>query len=69
MGGGRAWGICRMALAYKYGKGRIHSSSGCHGLFLAHLPKDMVPFWDLEFTDGDDQPRDSSGVDRNMRNA
>lgn len=20
----------------------------------------MVPFWDLEFTDGDDQPRDSS---------
>ena len=22
----------------------------------------MVPFWDLEFTDGDDQPRDSSSA-------
>ena len=68
---GQAWGIYGMALAYKvHGKGRIHSEvPGCHGLFLAHLPKDMVPFWDLEFTDGDDQPRDSSlGVDR-MRNA
>ena len=30
--------------------------------FLAHLPKDLVPYWDLEFTDGDDQPRDSSSV-------
>ena len=30
--------------------------------FLAHLPKDLVPYWDLEFTDGDDQPRDSSSA-------
>lgn len=46
-----------------HGKGRIHSEvPGCHRLFLAHLPKDMVPFWDLEFTDGDDQPRDSSSA-------
>lgn len=30
--------------------------------YLEHLPKDMVPFWDLEFTDGDDQPRDSSSA-------
>ena len=30
--------------------------------FLEHLPKDMVPFWDLCFTDGDDQPRDSSSA-------
>ena len=30
-------------------------------IFLIHLPKDLVPYWDLEFTDGaDDQPRDSS---------
>ncbi len=30
--------------------------------FMEHLPSDMVPFWDLEFTDGDDQPRDSSSA-------
>lgn len=30
--------------------------------FLRHLPKDLVPFWDLEFTDGDEQPRDSSSA-------
>ena len=28
--------------------------------FLSHLPRDLVPFWDLEFGDGDEQPKDSS---------
>ena len=27
--------------------------------YLEHLPEDMIPYWDLEFTDGDDQPKDS----------
>ena len=30
--------------------------------YLEHLPEDLVPFWDLEFGDGDDQPRDSSSA-------
>ena len=30
--------------------------------FCNHLPEDLVPFWDLEFTDGDEQPRDSSSA-------
>lgn len=29
---------------------------------MEHLPADMVPFWDLCFTDGDEQPRDSSSA-------
>ena len=29
---------------------------------IAHLPKDKVPFWDFCFTDGDDEPRDSSAA-------
>ncbi len=30
--------------------------------FLNRLPKDYVPFWDLCFTDGDREPRDSSSA-------
>ena len=32
------------------------------GYFLEHLPEDLVPYWDFEFTDGSDQPRDSSAA-------
>lgn len=61
---GQAWGIYGSALAYKYTgrKEYIDIFKGVTEYFLAHLPKDMVPFWDLEFTDGDDQPRDSSSA-------
>lgn len=61
---GQAWGIYGCALAYKYTgrKEYIEHFKHVTGYFLEHLPKDMVPFWDLEFTDGDDQPRDSSSA-------
>lgn len=61
---GQAWGIYGSALAYKYTKRReyIEIFKNVTQYFLEHLPKDMVPFWDLEFTDGDDQPRDSSSA-------
>lgn len=61
---GQAWGIYGCALAYKY-TGReeyIATFKNVTRYFLTHLPKDMVPFWDLEFTDGDEQPRDSSAA-------
>ncbi len=59
---GQAWGIYGTALAYKYTKRKeyIDLFRGVTEYFMKHLPSDMVPFWDLEFTDGDDQPRDSS---------
>lgn len=69
---GQAWGIYGMALAYKYTEREeyIQKFRDVTDFFLAHLPKDMVPFWDLEFTDGDDQPRDSSSASiAAMRNA
>lgn len=28
--------------------------------FLEHLPKDLCPYWDLTFGEGDEEPRDSS---------
>lgn len=59
---GQAWGIYGCALAYKYTgrKEYIDIFKNVTQYFLEHLPMDMVPFWDLEFTDGNDQPRDSS---------
>lgn len=61
---GQAWGIYGCALAYKYTgrKEYIEIFRRVTQYYLEHLPKDMVPFWDLEFTDGDDQPRDSSSA-------
>jgi len=61
---GQAWGIYGSALAYKYTKRAeyIDIFKNVTQYYLEHLPKDMVPFWDLEFTDGDDQPRDSSSA-------
>lgn len=61
---GQAWGVYGMALAYKYTKNPEYISifHKVTEYFLRHLPKDLVPFWDLEFTDGDEQPRDSSSA-------
>lgn len=61
---GQAWGVYGCALAYKYTKREEYIDLFRHvtQYYLEHLPKDMVPFWDLEFTDGDDQPRDSSSA-------
>lgn len=61
---GQAWGIYGMALAYRY-TGRaeyIDIFKKVTAYFMEHLPMDLVPFWDLEFSDGDDQPRDSSSA-------
>ena len=61
---GQAWGVYGMALAYRYTGRKEYIDLFRHvtEYFLAHLPKDLVPYWDLEFTDGDDQPRDSSSA-------
>lgn len=60
---GQAWGIYGVALSYRYTK-----DPDCLSLFeriatffLNHLPDDGVPFWDLDFTTGD-EPRDSSAA-------
>lgn len=61
---GQAWGIYGTALAYRYTGKREYMDTfrDITRYYLEHLPKDMVPFWDLEFTDGDEQPRDSSSA-------
>lgn len=61
---GQAWGIYGTALAYRYTK-----EIRCADLFkkvtdfyIRHLPKDRVPYWDLSFSDGNDEPKDSSAA-------
>ena len=61
---GQAWGVYGLATAYRYTKREsyIELFKKVTEYFMDHLPQDLCPFWDLEFTDGDDQPRDSSSA-------
>lgn len=61
---GQAWGVYGTAIGYRYTKRQeyIPVFEGVTDYFLSHLPEDLVPFWDLEFGDGDEQPKDSSSA-------
>ncbi|MBD8217722.1 glycoside hydrolase family 88 protein [Microbacterium sp. CFBP 13617] len=59
---GQAWGVYGFALNYRTtGDERdLEAAWRCADYFLAHLPANLVPYWDLDFGDGDDEPLDSS---------
>lgn len=61
---GQAWGIYGCALAYRYTKRPeyIENFKGVTSYFLDHLPGDLIPYWDLEFGEGSEEPRDSSSA-------
>lgn len=63
---GQAWGVYGTAVAYKYTKRAEYITyfKRVTTYFLEHLPKDLCPFWDLTFGDGDEatEPRDSSSA-------
>lgn len=61
---GQAWGIYGFAMNFtETGDERLlDASRRCADYFLAHLPADEVPFWDLVYTDGSTAPRDSSAA-------
>ncbi|MCI1956077.1 MAG: glycoside hydrolase family 88 protein [Oscillospiraceae bacterium] len=61
---GQAWGVYGTALSYRYNRRREY-----HDMFrrvtqfyLSRLPQDLVPYWDLTFTSGGAEPRDSSSA-------
>lgn len=61
---GQAWSIYGFSLNYRYTRDEslLDAAQRCADYFLAHLPEDQVAYWDLAFTDGSDQPRDSSAA-------
>lgn len=61
---GQAWGIYGTALHYyvTHDAQTIPVFEGVTNYFLNRLPQDSVPFWDMIFSDGDAQPRDSSAA-------
>lgn len=61
---GQAWGIYGFALNHQVtgDPELLRASERCADYFLAHLPSDGVPYWDLVYTDGSDAPRDSSAA-------
>ncbi|NKK76874.1 glycoside hydrolase family 88 protein [Rhizobium leguminosarum] len=61
---GQAWAIAGMALSYRYERIEEYRQTFDRLLafYLNRLPADMVPYWDLVFSDGDGEPRDSSSA-------
>ncbi len=61
---GQAWAIYGFVLNYRCTQDPtlLHAAAGCADYFLAHLPADHVPYWDLVFTDGSSEERDSSAA-------
>ena len=58
---GHAWGIYGFPIAYSYVKEDylVDIHKDITYFMLNHLPEDLIPYWDFDFTSGD-QPRDSS---------
>ncbi|MCR5153398.1 MAG: glycoside hydrolase family 88 protein [Lachnospiraceae bacterium] len=60
---GQAWGVYGTALSYRYTHKEEYKDAFKKTLdfYLSKLPEDMVPYWDMIFTEGE-EPRDSSSA-------
>ena len=61
---GQAWGMYGPMLTYIYIQDdkALDTFIDAANYYLTYLPEDYVAFWDLSYTDGDDEPRDSSSA-------
>jgi unsaturated chondroitin disaccharide hydrolase len=61
---GQAWGIYGFALNFRHtgDPSFLLAARRCADYFLAHLPADHVAYWDLVFSDGSGEERDSSAA-------
>lgn len=61
---GQAWGVYGTILSYQYTHDKEYLDLFSHvsEYYCSHLPEDLVPFWDFDFTDGSNEPRDSSSA-------
>ena len=61
---GQTWGIYGPMLTYIYKKDEkaLQTFKATTNYFLNYLPEDYIPYWDLKYTDGDGEPKDSSSA-------
>ena len=61
---GQAWGMYGPMLTYIYEEDQraLDTFMSAANYYLFYLPEDYVAYWDLSFSDGDDEPRDSSSA-------
>lgn len=61
---GQAWGVYGMALAYRYTKDEtmFEHFKRVTDKFFELLPEDCVPYWDMIYSDGSGEPRDTSAA-------
>ena len=61
---GQTWGIYGPMLTYIYKKDEkaLQTFKATTNYFLNHLPEDYIAYWDLQYTDGDGEPKDSSAA-------
>lgn len=61
---GQAWAIYGFALSYRYTRDPelLPLFDQVTRYYLDRLPSDLVPYWDLDFTQEDGEPRDSSAA-------
>ena len=61
---GQAWGMYGPLLTYIYVQDdrALETFKSAANYYLTYLPEDYVAYWDLSFTDGSDEPRDSSSA-------
>lgn len=61
---GQSWGVYGTALSYRLTRNPdcIPLFKGVADYFMSHLSSDGLPYWDLSFPDGADEPWDSSAA-------
>ena len=61
---GQAWGMYGPLLTYIYEKDEraLETFKNTANYYLNYLPDDYIAYWDLSFTSGDEEPRDSSSA-------
>ncbi len=61
---GQAWGVYGSVQSYRYDPRPEYLTAFHRALdfYLSRLPEDLVPYWDMIFSDGSGEPRDSSSA-------
>lgn len=61
---GQAWGVYGTAISYRYTRKPAYLDAFRRVLayYLERLPEDLIPYWDMTFTSGTEEPRDSSSA-------